>query len=358
MMAMQLKDDPAFSAEHADAWAHADAAMRLLRQHGLIPSALNYALMHAIASGAAPMARDAIAEMGKRGEVLDDAACESLFGTYVTGALAKIHDEAGARLREEIERMSGAVERHHRVTSHYTSTVDDAVATIEAQVDTSSLADAVRGLLHGSRLMAFENRALQEALEQTRAELARLREEVALRRTESLTDALTGVANRRAFDQKLATLFEKDRPIGVLMIDIDHFKAINDEHGHGFGDQVLRLIASVIGANVRDGDLVARIGGEEFALVMEGAGESEALIVAEKVRKAIAARKIVKRGSGSVMAKVSVSVGLATRRANDDPRSLLDRADAGLYRAKEQGRNCVVVGTRKRSDASFALVME
>ncbi|MGY6569223.1 MAG: diguanylate cyclase [Salinarimonas sp.] len=357
-MTMQLQGDFSVLAGHADAWAHAEAAMRLLQQHGLMPSALNYALMLAITSGVAPMARDAIAEMGKRGEALDDTACERLFGAYATGALAKIHDEAGARLREEIERMSGAVERHHRVTSHYTSTVDDALATIELEVDTGNLADAVRGLLHGSRLMAFENRALQEALEQTRAELARLREEVALRRTESLTDTLTGVPNRRAFDQKLAQLFEENRPIGLLMIDIDHFKAINDQHGHGFGDQVLRLIASVIGANVRDGDLVARIGGEEFALVMDGAGESEALIVAEKVRKAIAARKIVKRGSGSVMAKVSISVGIATRRVDDDPQSLLDRADAGLYRAKEQGRNCVVVGTRKRSGATVALAME
>jgi diguanylate cyclase len=344
--------------DQVQAWTHAQAAMGLLRQHGLAPSALNYALMHAIASGAAPQAREAVDLMTARGEALDEAACTRLFSTYATGALAQIYDQLGARLYGEIERMQGAVERHHRVTSNYTSAVDEAVATIEAPFDTASLTAAMRGVLQGSRLMAFENRALQEALEQTRTELRRLREEVVLRRAESLTDALTGVANRRAFDQKLAALFKDEQAVGLLMIDIDHFKAINDTHGHVFGDQVLRLIGSVIGSNVRDGDLVARIGGEEFALVMAGAGESEALIVAEKIRKAIAARKIVKRGSGSVVAKVSISVGIATRREDDDPQTLLDRADGGLYRAKEQGRNCVVVGTRKRANSLFSLAME
>lgn len=357
-MATQPLDDEKPPVSQVESWAHAQAAMGLLRRHGLAPSALNYALMHAIASGAAPQAREAVDLMTARGEALDEAACTRLFGTYATGALAQIYDQLGARLYGEIERMQGAVERHHRVTSNYTSAVDEAVATIEAPFDTASLTAAMRGVLQGSRLMAFENRALQEALEQTRAELSRLREEVALRRTESLTDSLTGVANRRAFDQRLAALFEEDCAIGLLMIDIDHFKAINDTHGHVFGDQVLRLIGSVIGENVREGDLIARIGGEEFTLVMEGASESEALIVAEKIRKAIAARKIVKRGSGSVVAKVSVSVGIATRRADDDPRSLLDRADAGLYRAKEQGRNCAVIGTRKRADAAFVVAMD
>jgi len=357
-MATQPLDDATPPADQVDDWAHAQAAMGLLRRHALPPSALNYALMHAIASGAAPRAREAVEAMTARGEALDDDVCARLFGACASGALAQIYDQLGARLYGEIERMQGAVERHHRVTSHYTSAVDEAVATIESPFDTASLTAAMRGVLQGSRLMAFENHALQEALEHTRAELSRLREEVALRRAESLTDALTGVANRRAFDQKLASLFEEDRAIGLLMIDIDHFKVINDTHGHVFGDQVLRLIGSVIGENVRQSDLVARIGGEEFALVMEGASESEALIIAEKIRKAIAARKIVKRGSGSLVAKVSVSVGIATRRPDDDPRSLLDRADAGLYRAKEQGRNRAVIGTRKRADAPFAVAMD
>src|SRR5947209_11120946 len=175
--------------------------------------------------------------------------------------------------------------------------------------------------------------ALQKALLASNAQLEEL----------SRTDALTGVANRRAFDEEIALRFEHarryKRALSLAMIDVDLFKRINDVYGHPAGDTVLRCIAKVLQRVTRQSDVVARYGGEEFAVIVPETQLLEALQFGEKIRAAIAAEDL---GAG-MPPRVTVSVGVATfgHSTFATAAELVRAADAALYRAKQNGRNRV-----------------
>jgi len=158
------------------------------------------------------------------------------------------------------------------------------------------------------------------------------------------TDELTGIANRRAFlrhlDREIEGSTEFGWPLAVAMFDVDHFKAVNDGYGHAVGDRVLRLIAERASAVVRSGDLVGRLGGEEFGILMPGATAEDAAIVAERLRQAM---ETPRAGEEAGLPTVTVSVGIAAREDQTDAGALLAVADAALYAAKDAGRNRVKI---------------
>ena len=163
-------------------------------------------------------------------------------------------------------------------------------------------------------------------------------------RHEARTDALTGLLNRRAFDESLDTLIEEAResgqPLSMVLVDADHFKRINDEIGHVFGDRVLRGIAEVLAKNVKGKDLLARYGGEEFALLLPGADASSARAVAQRCMQEVAHAGIVHAASPlGQQLTVSVGMGTALPGTQDDSKRFLETVDRCLYRAKHAGRN-------------------
>lgn len=166
---------------------------------------------------------------------------------------------------------------------------------------------------------------------------------IQLRRSAEL-DALTGTFNRRTIDQWLVRSFgeaERDgQPISVLFVDMDHFKAINDKYGHACGDYCLRAVAQGLRSALGDGDLLGRYGGEEFIAVLPGRGGAAARMVGEQLRADI--ERLALEWEDQVLA-LTVSVGVATRLRDEDPRDTIDRADKALYAAKRGGRNCVHV---------------
>ena len=157
---------------------------------------------------------------------------------------------------------------------------------------------------------------------------------------QALTDPLTGLANRRAFTERfegeVTAARELSGPLSLIMLDLDHFKAVNDRHGHEVGDTVLRELARRMTSGRRDEDLVARTGGEEFAVILPGACRGPALAVAERIRVAVREREFPVAGA------LTISCGVAHWEAGDDPASLMRRADANLYRAKAAGRDRVI----------------
>jgi len=163
----------------------------------------------------------------------------------------------------------------------------------------------------------------------------------------ALTDPLTGLANRRAFQQaleaELSRVARHGRPASLLFLDLDHFKGVNDAHGHAVGDEVLAAFALVLKRGSRRGDLAARIGGEEFAVLLPTTGVVPAGLVAERIRRATETRPLGR----AVSVPVTVSIGLTSTEGQAQPpaaEELLRRADAALYRAKAEGRNRVAAG--------------
>ncbi len=187
--------------------------------------------------------------------------------------------------------------------------------------------------------------ALNEELAQTQRDLVRAnrslkRKEEEIRRM-MLTDVLTGIPNRRHFEEEAARAFgHMDRtgaPVCVAICDIDHFKAVNDTHGHDVGDEVLREVARRLQGNVRDADFAARWGGEEFVVLFADTTCDEASEVAERLRLAIGSAPIE-----ALKRNVTISIGVAQCEPGQELDAALKRADTGLYEAKRNGRNQVV----------------
>lgn len=158
----------------------------------------------------------------------------------------------------------------------------------------------------------------------------------------ALTDALTGMQNRRYFDDALREYLEEfrriERPIGLMILDLDHFKTVNDTYGHDTGDDVLRAVAKCLREMTRYHDIVARLGGEEFAIVAPNMDLEMLTRLAERIRKAISVMPIT---SGNVRLKVTTSVGLAIWDRKETMEQFFRRADSQLYEAKRKGRNMV-----------------
>jgi diguanylate cyclase (GGDEF)-like protein len=158
----------------------------------------------------------------------------------------------------------------------------------------------------------------------------------------ALTDSLTGMQNRRYFDDALREYLEEFRrigkPIGLLLLDLDHFKTVNDTHGHDVGDEVLRVVAACLREFTRYHDVVARLGGEEFAVVAPNMDTDMLIKLAERIRKAIAALTVT---TGNVRLRVTTSVGIAIWDGTENAEQFYRRADRMLYEAKRLGRNRV-----------------
>jgi diguanylate cyclase (GGDEF)-like protein len=189
--------------------------------------------------------------------------------------------------------------------------------------------------------LVADNEQLTDKLRQANDELSKL----------AATDPLTGLSNRRSFVEALRRDVSRaqrtSEPLCVLILDVDHFKSINDTHGHGFGDFVLQRISDVLRSTLRTGDLPARWGGEEFVALLPASPADVGQIVAERVRAALEGTPIAAHGK---TVRVTASFGVAAFEKDDSPdpgRALIDRADAALYEAKRTGRNKVVVAAPK-----------
>jgi diguanylate cyclase (GGDEF)-like protein len=156
---------------------------------------------------------------------------------------------------------------------------------------------------------------------------------------QATTDPLTGIANRRLLDDELGRMIAQAHryglPLSVVLMDLDHFKAVNDEHGHDTGDRVLVETVERVEASVRDADLLGRWGGEEFLLLAPHTDHEAACALAERCRAAIG-------GTAMEVGEITASFGVATLDAADDARTLFRRADLALYTAKQEGRDRVV----------------
>jgi diguanylate cyclase len=187
---------------------------------------------------------------------------------------------------------------------------------------------------------------LNARLEASHRTVASLQNALKLAREEASLDALTGILNRRGFDLELARHCRESSDTAtslcLVMVDIDHFKKVNDTYGHPFGDKVIRAVGQAISQLTQRKDVAARYGGEEFALLLPDTSAIEAREVADRIRRAISRGQIKGSGTESV-GNITISAGVAEFARGEDPTSLTARADRALYASKQAGRNQVTI---------------
>lgn len=256
--------------------------------------------------------------------------------------------KAEGLVAETMTNVSEAASAVKNKTHHYAEDLQKSVADMDEAKSPEAIREVASGIMHKAQKMVSENKQLEAKLLQSSQVMHQLREEMETVRRESMTDAMTGIANRKLFDSEVLrlvmTAHQDKKPLSLLMVDIDHFKSFNDNYGHLVGDQVLKLVARTLKDGVKGRDLPARYGGEEFAVVLPETELKAAEIVANALRRAVAEKDIINRTTGERLGKITLSVGAAELRRGEKPAALIERADHALYQAKGAGRNCVVVG--------------
>jgi len=214
-----------------------------------------------------------------------------------------------------------------------------------ATLSVTELQTEIGAVINRTSAMADSANALKNGLDVASREIAALKRRLQDVQKEALTDTLTGIANRKAFDTELTKGITKsqetDTQLCLIMSDIDHFKNFNDKHGHPFGDQVLKLVANTLNGGIGRMATAARYGGEEFGIILPNTELSTAVDIANDLRVAVSAKKLVKRSTGDAVGKITMSFGVALYAPCEDAGSLINRADEALYLAKNSGRNRV-----------------
>lgn len=267
-------------------------------------------------------------------------------------------EEISAHLASDIDRVQGARDSSQQLDSAVMGEVLDITTTVRLASDLGELRRQVSGRLDaiGTHFQEFRSREdersrvqvdganhMRERIAELERESRVLQDSLKHEQKSALIDALTGIPNRAAYDERVNMDFQSWRatnvPFCLLAWDLDHFKEINDQYGHKAGDRVLRIIGQHLAAHVRSTDFVARYGGEEFVMILAETSIDEAIGVADKIRLGIAGLAFHFR---NVPVTVTASCGITTFRPGDSVDLAFERADQALYRAKDEGRNrCV-----------------
>ncbi|MDB5448014.1 MAG: hypothetical protein JWQ97_3331 [Phenylobacterium sp.] len=325
------------------AYGLARKALEAMEAHQVWPTALNFELwLHYAAAKDTPLGKD-IGEIVAREEPFTDALGEALAAKHLPKA--RLNGElltAGDALSKELDTVSKAIESARETSEAYGAELASASQSMDGQ-EPAAIKAMVETLATATQRVQRENRTLESQLADTTAEVTRLREHLETVRRDAMTDGLTNLANRKAFDEALERAVEaadsQGQPLTLAVIDIDHFKGFNDTWGHQTGDQVIRYVAGVIGRAGRGGRTAARYGGEEFALILPGDDARSALPLLEQIREEVGSRVLKRRSTNEDLGAVTVSIGLAERVAGEPQASLIERADAALYASKRSGRN-------------------
>jgi len=328
---------------------HCLAALQMLASHGVPPRPHAYEVYFCYVSGASKDVRVAIDEITGSGGVPDADTVEGIYQEYLAPtAMSEAMLQLSEKLHRQIEETTDLTDGIARRTESFSGYVSKAGAGLLDIKDPQKIAEAVKQLAGISQEMSGESLGVAASLGTMASLIGQLHAEMEAIRADSMTDPLTGVGNRRMLDKSIDALMERCResgnPMSVCMLDLDHFKAWNDTHGHHMGDLTLKKIASILTANVREGDIVARYGGEEFSILFPNTTVADATSVVTRIRAVLAQTIMKKRSTGEHLGSITASFGLAQMRETDTPSSLLDRADRNLYTAKDSGRNRLECG--------------
>jgi diguanylate cyclase len=246
-------------------------------------------------------------------------------------------------LTAELDSVSKALESARESSEAYGVQLASASETLEPGEDVGAVRDMVQNLSIATAKVREENQSLEARLTETNDELGRLREHLEQVRREAMTDGLTGLYNRKAFDEHLAAACRhaesSAEPLALVIVDIDHFKAFNDTWGHQTGDQVIRYVASVIARVAAAPRFSARYGGEEFAMIFPSEKVEMVYAAIEAAREEISSRVLKRRSTAEDLGAITISSGIALFRRGEGPQSLIERADEAMYASKRGGRN-------------------
>jgi diguanylate cyclase len=318
------------------------------------PTPENFTVWYSYAAGSDRDTAHMIDQLLESGKKFTKERCTALYLRHVAFSASGVDEareatliDASSNLEKSVGSVMSLLDEAGAGAARYGEALAGADGALQDVDGGDQVHQIVSDLVSETKRMAEQNQSVNKRLEQSNQEIAELQQRITAARREAMCDALTGLNNRRAFDELLrkgADDAEKNRtPMSLLMLDIDHFKSLNDTHGHQLGDEVLRLVARCLTDCTKGRDTASRYGGEEFAIILPETDIEGALAVAEQVRETVNSKRIVRKSTGESLGAVSLSGGAAQYMDGESLEELIERADPGLYKAKNEGRKRIAV---------------
>lgn len=318
----------------------------------LMPSPENYELWFAYYSRSLPEIVRIIDGIIESGQKITDYICTELYNRFLSDLRnEQVVRTAGEQVQSTIDNVTGMVHDAQVASKDYGQTLSHVSSRIAAANSEGELQAVVKMASESTNAMLVHSTQLEEMLRKSTEMMEEMKRDLEHVRREAMTDGLTGLANRKSFDNEIDQIMQESasqsKGFTLLMLDIDHFKSFNDNFGHQVGDQVLRLVARTLKESLKGKDLAARYGGEEFSIILPETDLTGAVIVGNALRKAIATKDVINRSTGKILGRITMSVGVAEYAGEKTPEELIERADAALYTAKHNGRNQVAAAPAK-----------
>jgi len=319
----------------------------LMSRHAAGYHPISYTVWYEYARDEKGALRQSVDEVLKRQERLTVPITYSLYTKFLVEPAERALLTARSGLMDLVEQVKQAVHQVDQDTSGFDERLNAFQRDVAAADSIDDLGSHVSSMLEETQRVSEGIGKINTQLDQSKDQVRHLTDELNRLREEAQTDALSGLLNRRGFDlelQRLALLAAKGNDVpALIMLDIDHFKKINDTYGHPLGDRVIAAVGRVIRESVAGAGVAARYGGEEFAVFLPRATSAVVEALANLIRTRIEQGKISRRQGEVPIGGVTISAGIAIWNRADDGASLIERADRALYASKQNGRNRVTI---------------
>jgi diguanylate cyclase len=330
-------------------------ALELMKTYGSSADPRSYEVWYTYVSGHKPAMNEAIKKITAENGSLSGSDIDKLYDDHLAAQrIARDTEKASALMLGEIEQVMEMIDTALGSTARYGESLQAFSNDLTGPVDRTRVRELIATVVRATHQVTETNQLLEARLKETRGEIETLRETLDSVRVEAVTDPVTGIGNRKHFQDMLHKSVEiadaQRSPLALIVIDIDHFKRFNDLYGHLTGDQVLRLVSMTMREKVKGKATLARFGGEEFGVILPDTSLADAQSIAEEIRKSVMNRELVKRSTGESLGRITISVGVAAFRHREGGNFLLERADQCMYVAKRTGRNRTVTDA-EHSDA-------
>ena len=319
--------------------------LELIGKHGLPTDPLNYCIWYEYASEKNVKLNAAVDNHLKNNGAFSEEINRQLYNQYIAGGSETVTTLVREGLKKVFSEIVGAIKTTHQHFSTSESHLESINESIVPNLSEADLEKIVKQIKNEIKSLESTNGSFKDQLQQAADEIDQLKTKLARYRNEALKDPLTRIDNRRGFEKKLKNAIVQantdETSLCLVIADIDYFKKVNDTHGHLVGDNVLRMVAATIKDSTKGKDMAARIGGEEFAILLPDTPFDGAMKLANDMRLAFERLDLKKKSTGESLGKITLSFGVANYKKAEVAEDFVNRADEALYKSKNTGRNKV-----------------
>lgn len=335
-----------YTEEHNQAGEYLRLALGYIAKHNLPADPVNYTVWYEYASGKNVKLKKAIDLSIEKEKPLDKIYVERLYEKYVADGDRIVIGKLLTKISLMLKEITGHVSETEGDLAGSGKELEDLSDMIAQAHDYTDIREIVDKMIVETKKLVKSGRRLQTRMKISADDLKQLNQELEKSQKEAQTDTLTGLINRRGLEKRFELerirAKQNDSPFSIILLDVDHFKSVNDKFGHLVGDSLLRGLAQLLIAYLRRNDIAVRYGGEEFLILLPETQLEGATAVANKIQKTLRSKEWKLKDTGESMGKITVSMGVSQYAINEKEEDLIKRADDALYKAKNNGRDRIL----------------